>query len=135
MDRWWGQDEDSYLDEDGKPISKEDYYKQFKGGMINPFDKDGNLLLPQHREPMEDDYMFQGRDRNQLDDWVENERRTTNPFYHLQGAGAEDDELARRMAEYLAPHISDGSGKLPMAFKTFSNLPNRENKRSEIRKH
>ena len=123
MDRWWGQDEDSYLDEDGKPISKEDYYKQFKGGMINPFDKDGNLLLPQHREPMEDDYMFQGRDRNQLDDWVENERRTTNPFYHLQGAGAEDDELARRMAEYLAPHISDGIGQVADGIQDFFKSP------------
>ena len=181
---WWGGDEDSYLDEDGKPISKEDYYKQFKGGMINPFDKDGNLLLPQHREPMEDDSMFQGRERNQLDDWVENERRTTNPFYHLQGgdydweglagrvgteiedsvgdlflspeelekkrlkkeacklchegeeegsgkspfyhlrgAGAEDDELARKMAEFLAPHISRGVGQVADGIQDFFKSP------------
>lgn len=44
-----------------------------EGGMINPFDKDGNLL-PQFQHPPEFD-------------WIENERRTTNPFYHLQGAG------------------------------------------------
>lgn len=183
---WWGQDEDVYLDEDGKPISKEDYYKQFKGGMINPFDKDGNLLPQfQQREPMEDDSMFQGRERNQLDDWVENERRTTNPFYHLQGGdydweglagrvGAEiedsvgdlflspeelekkrlkkeacklchegeeeevggaspfyhlrggadgDDELARRMAEFLAPHISRGVGQVADGIQDFFKTP------------
>ena len=171
MDRWWwGKDEDVYLDEDGKPISKEDYYKQFKGGMINPFDKDGNLLPQfQTREPMEDDSMFQGRDRNQLDDWVENERRTTNPFYHLRGGdldvdwdevfggpeyeeakrkreeackicrgekspddvaidylrgGADgDDEMARRMAEYLAPHISQGIGQVADGIQDFLKSP------------
>jgi hypothetical protein len=42
-----------------------------RGGMINPFDKDGNLL-PQFQQ-------------GGFDDWIENERRTTNPFYHLQG--------------------------------------------------
>ena len=187
MDRWWGKDEDVYLDEDGKPISKEDYYKQFKGGMINPFDKDGNLLPQfQQREPMEDDSMFQGRERNQLDDWVENERRTTNPFYHLQGGdddydwqglvgrvgtalddsvedmflspeeiekkrlkkeacklchegeegvggaspfyhlrgGADgDDELARRMAQFLAPHISQGIGQVADGIQDFFKSP------------
>jgi len=89
MDSWWGMDEDSYLDEDGKPISKEDYYKQFKGGMINPFDKDGNLLPQFQRDPMVDDSMFQ----KQPDtfDWIENERRTTNPFYHLQGGDLDVD--------------------------------------------
>ena len=124
MDRWWGKDEEVYLDEDGKPISKEDYYKQFKGGMINPFDKDGNLLPQfQTREPMEDDSMFQGRERNQLDDWVENERRTTNPFYHLRGGADGDDELARRMAEYLAPHISDGIGQVADGIQDFFKSP------------
>jgi len=127
MDRWWGKDEDVYLDEDGKPISKEDYFKQFLkepaqeeplpydpnnpmmymvGGMINPFDKDGNLLPQfQTREPMEDDSMFQGRERNQLDDWVENERRTTNPFYHLQGG--DDDYDWQGLAGRLGPILED----------------------------
>jgi len=50
-----------------------------RGGMINPFDKDGNLL-PQFQQ-------------GGFDDWIENERRTTNPFYHLQGAGVLDDML------------------------------------------
>lgn len=124
MNQWWGME----------------------GGMINPFDKDGNLLPQfQQREPMEDDSMFQGRDRNQLDDWVENERRTTNPFYHLQGGdydweglvgrvgaspfyhlrgGADgDDELARRMAEFLAPHISQGVGQVADGIQDFFKSP------------
>lgn len=56
------------------------------GGMINPFDKDGNLLPQFQRDPTVDDSMFHPEF-----DWIENERRTTNPFYHLQGAGFLDD--------------------------------------------
>jgi hypothetical protein len=52
------------------------------GGMINPFDKDGNLLPQFQKQP--DTF-----------DWIGNEERTTNPFYHLQGAGAMDDFLAQ----------------------------------------
>jgi len=57
-----------------------------RGGMINPFDKDGNLLPQFRRDPMVDDSMFHPEF-----DWIENERRTTNPFYHLAGAGFLDD--------------------------------------------
>jgi hypothetical protein len=104
MDRWWGMDEDSYLDEDGKPISKEDYYKQFKGGMINPFDKDGNLLPQFQRDPMVDDSMFHPEF-----DWVENERRTTNPFYHLQGGDDDYDwqGLVGRVGTALQDSVED----------------------------
>jgi hypothetical protein len=113
-----------------------------------------------------------------VDDWIENERRTTapyevagagNPFYHLRGGdldvdwdevfggpeyqeakrkreeackicrgekspddvaieylrGGEqgDDELARRMAEYLAPHISSGIGQVADGIQDFFKSP------------
>lgn len=60
------------------------------GGMINPFDKDGNLLPQFQREPMEDDAFFQKPFHPEFD-FIENERRTTNPFYHLQGGAGWDD--------------------------------------------
>ena len=94
MDKWWGKDEDSYLDEDGKPISKEDYYKQFEIKPM-PFDPNNPMM-----------YMGSG-----------------SPFYHLQGAGAEDDELARKMAEFLAPHISHGIGQVADGIQDFLKSP------------
>jgi len=64
-----------------------------RGGMINPFDKDGNLLPQFQRDPMVDDSMFQKPFVPEFD-WIENERRTTNPFYHLQGGDWSDDMIA-----------------------------------------
>jgi hypothetical protein len=72
-------------------------FYHLQGGMINPFDKDGNIIdhplnpfdkdgKRKPRQPMEDDSMFQTPFVPEFD-WIENERRTTNPFYHLQGAG------------------------------------------------
>jgi len=92
-------------------------FYHMQGGMINPFDKDGKLLPQFQREPMEDDAFFQ----KQPDtfDWIENERRTTNPFYHLQGAGPLDDFLAQvgqhpattdllnKGANYVAKKLAD----------------------------
>jgi hypothetical protein len=61
-------------------------FYHLRGGMINPFDKDGNLLPQFQRDPTVDDSMFHPEF-----DWIENERRTTNPFYHLQGGAGWDD--------------------------------------------
>lgn len=79
-----------------------------RGGMINPFDKDGNLL-PQFQQ-------------GGFDDFIENERRTTNPFYHLAGAGFFDDvgrladgisrnkpltNILGKAGNFLADHAAD----------------------------
>jgi hypothetical protein len=56
-------------------------------------------------------------------DWIGNEERTTNPFYHLRGGEAGDDELARKMAEYLAPHISSGIGQVADGIQDFLKSP------------
>jgi hypothetical protein len=89
-----------------------------EGGMINPFDKDGNLLPQFQRDPMVDDSMFQKPFVPEFD-WIENERRTTNPFYHLQGAGPLDDfiasvgqhpattDLLNKGANYVAKKLAD----------------------------
>ena len=62
-----------------------------RGGMINPFDKNGNLL-PQFQQGADDIF---SRPAPPEFDWIENERRTTNPFYHLSGFG-EQKELNLR---------------------------------------
>lgn len=111
MDRWWGMDEESYLDEDGKPISKEEYFKspvepeypeqpQFVGDPTQfkpmPFDPNNPMM-----------YMGSG-----------------SPFYHLRGAGAEDDkETARKLVEVFAPHISEGIGKVADGIQDFLKSP------------
>jgi len=67
-----------------------------------------------------------------VDDWIENERRTTapyevagsgNPFYHLRGGEQGDEEMTRRMAEYLAPHISSGIGQVVDGIQEFFKSP------------
>lgn len=117
MDRWWGKDEDSYLDEDGKPISKDDYYKQFESQDKSPvepeypeqpqFVGDPTQFKPMPFDP-DNPMMYMG---------------SGNPFYHLRGAGAEDDELARKMAEFLAPHISEGIGQVADSIQDFFKSP------------
>lgn len=71
----------------------------------------------------------------------------SNPFYHLQGAargkgmmansqfyrtdpkrnpllrGGNDEELARRMAEFLAPHIASGVGQAADSIQDFFKTP------------
>lgn len=79
-----------------------------RGGMINPFDKDGKLLPQfQQRDPMVDDSMFQ----KQPDtfDWIENERRTTNPFFHLQGAGQIEDFIGAMDNPYTKDKLTQGA--------------------------
>ena len=118
MDKWWwGKDEDSYLDEDGKPISKEDYYKQFENqdkSAVEPeypeqpqFVGDPTQFKPMPFDP-NNPMMYMG---------------SGSPFYHLRGAGAEDDELARKMAEFLAPHISHGIGQVADGIQDFFKSP------------
>lgn len=68
------------------------------GGMINPFDKDGNLL-PQFQQPPPADEF----------DWIENERRTTNPFYHLQGTGQVEDFINAMDNPYTKDKLTKGA--------------------------
>jgi len=80
-------------------------FYHMQGGMINPFDKDGKLLPQFQRDPMVDDSMF-----HPVFDFIENERRTTNPFYHLQGAGQVEDFLdAVGKSDYAKDKITKGA--------------------------
>jgi hypothetical protein len=117
MDRWWGKDEDSYLDEDGKPISKEDYYKQFENQDKSPVEPE----YPEQPQFVGDPTQFKPMpfDPNNPMMYM----GSGSPFYHLRGAGAEDDELARRMAEFLAPHISHGIGQVADGIQDFLKSP------------
>jgi hypothetical protein len=114
MNRWWGMDEDSYLDEDGKPISKDEYFK-------SPVEPDKPDDLPEQPQFVGDPTQFKPMpfDPNNPMMYM----GSGNPFYHLRGAGAEDDEMARRMAEYLAPHISDGIGQIADGIQDFFKTP------------
>jgi hypothetical protein len=89
------------------------------GGMINPFDKDGNIIdhplnpfdkdgKRKPRQPMEDDSMFQTPFVPEFD-WIENERRTTNPFYHLQGAGQIEDFIGAMDNPYTKDKLTQGA--------------------------
>ena len=90
-----------------------------RGGMINPFDKDGNMIdhplnpfdkdgKRKPREPMEDDVMFQKPFVPEFD-WIENEQRTTNPFYHLQGAGQIEDFIGAMDNPYTKDKLTQGA--------------------------
>nr|WPF46455.1 MAG: putative cysteine protease [Lake Baikal virophage 2] len=94
-------------------------FYHLQGGMINPFDKDGNMIdhplnpfdkdgKRKPREPMEDDVMFQKPFVPEFD-WIENERRTTNPFYHLQGAGQIEDFIGAMDNPYTKDKITQGA--------------------------
>ena len=117
MDKWWGKDEDSYLDEDGKPISKEDYYKQFENQDKSPVEPE----YPEQPQFVGDPTQFKPMpfDPNNPMMYM----GSGSPFYHLRGAGAEDDEMTRRMAEYLAPHISEGIGQVADGIQDFFKSP------------
>ena len=220
MDKWWwGGDEDVYLDPEGKPISKEDYEKQFEGQVKMPVEPDQPEDLPEQPQfvgdptqfkPMPFDptnpmmYMGSGRTpvkmsqpayykehrnivkllentgRSLLNEAKDQKNEATatakklkapNPFYHLRGGDLDvdwdevfggpeydeakrkreeackicrgekspddvaidylrgggyeqsDDELARRMAEYLAPHISSGIGQVADGIQDFFKSP------------
>ena len=170
---WWGGDEDVYLDPEGKPISKEEYEKQFEEPVKMPVEPDQPEDLPEQPQfvgdptqfkPMPFDptnpmmYMGSGRTpvkmsqpayykehrnivkllentgRSLLNEAKDQKNEATatakklkapNPFYHLRGGGYEqsDDELARRMAEYLAPHISSGIGQVADGIQDFFKSP------------
>jgi len=96
MDRWWGMDEDSYLDEDGKPISKDEYFKspvepdvpddlpeqpQFVGDPTQfkpmPFDPNNPMMYMGSASPF---YHLRG-----------GEMTEESPFYHLRGGEMGDD--------------------------------------------
>jgi hypothetical protein len=84
-------------------------FYHLQGGMINPFDKDGKLLPQfQQRDPMVDDSMFQTPFVPEFD-WIENERRTTNPFYHLQGAGQIEDFIGAMDNPYTKDKLTQGA--------------------------
>lgn len=122
MDRWWGQDEESYLDEDGKPISKEDYYKQFEGSGSCEHILDEMVTADVGPNSGKERQMKRYREcKKARGESVEEPE--PSPFYHLRGAGAEDDEMARRMAEFLAPHISQGIGQVADGIQDFFKSP------------
>ena len=164
---WWGGDEDVYLDPEGKPISKEDYEKQFEGQVKMPVEPDQPEDLPEQPQFVGDPSQFKPMPFDPTNPMMYMGSGT--PFYHLRGGdldvdwdevfggpeydeakrkreeackicrgekspddvameylrGGEqsDDELARRMAEYLAPHISSGIGQVADGIQDFFKSP------------
>jgi hypothetical protein len=162
-DYWWGGDEDEYFDADGKPISKEEYEKQFEDQVKMPVEPE----YPEQPQFVGDPTQFKPMpfDPNNPMMYM----GSGSPFYHLRGGdldvnwdevfggpeydeakrkreeackicrgekspddvameylrGGEqgDDELARRMAEYLAPHISSGIGQVADGIQEFFKSP------------
>ena len=113
----WGGDEEMYYDPEGNPISKEDYEKQFQNQDKFPvepeypqqpqFVGDPTQFTPMPFDP-NNPLMYMG---------------SGSPFYHLRGAGAEDDETARKLAELFAPHIEKGIGKVADGIQDFFKTP------------
>jgi len=122
MDKWWwGGDEDEYLDPEGKPISKEDYEKQFEGQVKMPVEPDQPEDLPEQPQFVGDPTQFKPMpfDPNNPMMYM----GSGSPFYHLRGGEQGDDELARKMAEFLAPHISSGIGQVADGIQDFFKSP------------
>jgi hypothetical protein len=113
----WGGDEEMYFDPEGNPISKEDFEKQFQNQDKFPVEPE----YPEQPQFVGDPTQFKPMpfDPNNPMMYM----GSGSPFYHLRGAGTEDDELARKMAEYLAPHISQGIGQVADGIQDFFKTP------------
>jgi len=76
---WWGGDEDVYLDPEGKPISKEEYEKQFEEPVKMPVEPD----LPEQPQFVGDPTQFKPMpfDPNNPMMYM----GSGSPFYHLRG--------------------------------------------------
>jgi len=57
-DDWWGKDEDVYYDENGKPISKDEYEKQFSEPVKMPVEPDKPEELPEQPQFVGDPSQF-----------------------------------------------------------------------------
>ena len=103
MDRWWGKDEESYLDEDGKPISKEDYFKQFENQDKSPVEPE----YPEQPQFVGDPTQFKPMpfDPNNPMMYM----GSGSPFYHLQGGDDDYDwqGLAGRLGTVLEDSVHD----------------------------
>jgi len=81
---WWGGDEDVYLDPEGKPISKEEYEKQFEEPVKMPVEPD----LPEQPQFIGDPTQFKPMpfDPNNPMMYM----GSGSPFYHLRGGAVPD---------------------------------------------
>jgi len=87
MDKWWwGGDEDEYLDPEGKPISKEDYEKQFEGQVKMPVEPDQPEDLPEQPQFVGDPTQFKPMPFD-----------PNNPMMYM-GSGNKDDYLKKAKA-------------------------------------
>jgi hypothetical protein len=57
-DDWWGKDEDVYYDENGKPISKDEYEKQFSEPVKMPVEPEAPEELPEQPQFVGDPSQF-----------------------------------------------------------------------------
>jgi hypothetical protein len=80
---WWGGDEDVYLDPEGKPISKEDYEKQFEGQVKMPVEPDQPEDLPEQPQFVGDPTQFKPMPFDPTNPMMY--MGSGSPFYHLRG--------------------------------------------------
>jgi len=104
-DEWWHGA--------GKPVemAQPDYYKEHRD-IVNLLETTGKSLLNE------------AKDQKNEATAMAKKLKAPNPFYHLRGAGAEEDkETARKLAELFAPHIEKGIGKVADGIQDFLKSP------------
>lgn len=85
----WGGDEDVYYDEDGKEVSKDEYEKKVSDGSEEDLPEQPQFVGDPSQfkiMPFDPNNPMMYRGSGDFDDWIENERRTTEP-YEIAGAG------------------------------------------------
>ena len=91
----WGGDEDVYYDEDGKEVSKDEYEKEVSDGSEEDLPEQPQFVGDPSQfkiMPFDPNNPMMYRGSGEFDDWIENERRTTEP-YDIAGAGNKGDYL------------------------------------------
>lgn len=111
----WGGDEDVYYDEDGKEVSKDEYEKEVSDGSEEDLPEQPQFVGDPSQfkiMPFDPNNPMMYRGSGEFDDWIENERRTTEP-YEIAGAGKSKNNLAIKVLWGGSPfhHLRGGAAQ------------------------